>query len=86
MPEVVIYSSALCGFCHRAKLLLSEKGVDFKDIPVDMDIDARAEMRSLAGGDNKVPQIFINGDHIGGCDALYALESQGELDRLLSAA
>jgi glutaredoxin 3 len=66
--------------------LLSHKGVEFEDIPVDMDLEARAEMRAKTGGDNKVPQIFINGDHIGGCDQLFALESQGELDSLLAVS
>ena len=85
VPDVEIYSSAWCGFCHRAKHLLSEKGVNFTDIPVDMDPDARATMRERAGGVNTVPQIFINGAHVGGCDQLYALEYEGKLDGLLTA-
>ena len=84
MANVEIYSSMLCGFCHRAKQLLSQKGVDFEEIPVDMDIEARATMRERAGGVNSVPQIFIDGAHIGGCDELYMLEHQGELDALLA--
>ena len=84
MPKVEIYSSMMCGFCHRAKQLLSQKGVNFDEIPVDMDIEARATMRSRSGGTNSVPQIFIGGTHVGGCDELYMLESLGELDALLA--
>jgi glutaredoxin 3 len=84
VPKVEIYSSMMCGFCHRAKQLLSHKGVNFDEIPVDMDREARTTMRGRAGGSNSVPQIFIGGTHIGGCDELYMLESLGELDALLA--
>ena len=84
MANVEIYSSQLCGYCHAAKRLLNEKGVDFLEIPVDMDVEARATMRDRAGGRNSVPQIFIDGQHVGGCDELYSLEYQGELDALLA--
>ncbi|TDI58065.1 MAG: glutaredoxin 3 [Alphaproteobacteria bacterium] len=84
MVKVEIYSSMMCGFCHRAKQLLGHKGVDFVEIPVDMDIEARATMRSRSGGSNSVPQIFIDGDHVGGCDELYMLEEKGALDVLLA--
>jgi glutaredoxin 3 len=85
MAEVTIYTSALCGFCHRAKGLLRDKGVAFEEISVDMKPDVRAAMRERAGGVNTVPQIFIDETHVGGCDELFALESRGELDRMLSA-
>ena len=67
----------------RAKALLRKKEVMFNDIVVDGRADLRAEMASLAGS-NSVPQIWINGEHIGGCDDLYALEKAGELDGLLA--
>ncbi|GHF10518.1 glutaredoxin 3 [Kordiimonas sediminis] len=85
MPKVVVYSSKLCGFCYRAKGLLSSKGVAFEEINVDMKPQVRAEMRSRAGGVNTVPQIFIDDIHVGGCDDLYALDSAGKLDPLLAA-
>ncbi len=81
--EIEIYSSMLCGFCHRAKALLKSKGVDFNEIGVDMNPSARAEARQRSGGLTSVPQIFINGEHIGGCDDLYALDKRGQLDPLL---
>jgi len=84
VPKVEIYSSMLCGFCHRAKQLLDHKGVNFDEIPVDMDAEARATMRGRSGGVNSVPQIFIDGHHVGGCDDLYMLEQQGKLDALLN--
>lgn len=83
MPKVEIYTSALCGFCHSAKRLLTQKSVAFDEIPVDMDAAARATMRDRAGGRNTVPQIFIDGTHVGGCDDLYMLEQEGKLDPML---
>ena len=67
----------------RAKALLRKKEVAFEEIVVDGRADLRAEMASLAGR-NSVPQIWINGEHVGGCDDLYALEKAGELDGLLA--
>ena len=83
MADVTIYSSDWCPYCMRAKALLRKKEVMFNDIVVDGRADLRAEMASLAGS-NSVPQIWINGEHIGGCDDLYALEKAGELDGLLA--
>ena len=85
MAEVTIYTTMFCPFCYRAKRLLSEKGVAFHEIEVDMDAKARAEMRERAGGRNTVPQIFIDGRHVGGCDELMALDRAGGLDPLLAA-
>ncbi len=85
MANVVIYSSSYCPFCQRAKALLKQKGVNFKEVSVDMKPSVRKEMRQKAGGVNSVPQIWIGDDHIGGCDDLYALEAQGSLDPLLAA-
>lgn len=73
----------LCGFCARAKKLLKEKGVDFEEIDVLVEPLRRKEMTQKAGGRTSVPQIFINGKHIGGSEDLYALEAEGKLDPLL---
>ena len=86
MARVEIYSSMLCGFCHRAKRLLKGKGVAFEETDVTMSPGKRGEMMERAGGRTSVPQIFINGAHIGGSDELYALEANGELDRLLATS
>ncbi|UTW55739.1 glutaredoxin 3 [Kordiimonas sp. SCSIO 12610] len=85
MANVVIYSSNFCPFCHRAKALLKQKGVNFKEISVDMKPSVRKEMRQKAGGVNSVPQIWIGNEHVGGCDDLYALEAKGGLDTLLAS-
>jgi glutaredoxin 3 len=68
----------------RAKALLRGKGVAFEEIDVTDDPALRAEMVRLAGGRRTVPEIFINGENIGGCDELYELERSGELDELLA--
>jgi glutaredoxin 3 len=82
MQPVVIYSSDYCPYCMRAKQLLSGKGVDFTEINVDGQREARAEMTRKAGR-TSVPQIWIGATHVGGCDDLYALERAGKLDALL---
>ncbi|WP_068827427.1 glutaredoxin 3 [Pseudomonas sp. BMS12] len=84
MPEVVVYSSAWCPYCIRAKQLLSSKGVAFREVSVDGKSDVRAEMTRKAGA-TSVPQIWIGSTHVGGCDDLYALERAGRLDALLGA-
>ncbi len=84
MPAIEIYTSRLCGFCHRAKALLQQKGAGFKEIDVNSSPNARQEMMKRANGGYTVPQIFINNEHIGGCDELYALERAGKLDDKLS--
>lgn len=86
MANVTIYSSMFCPFCHRAKALLNQKGVSFKEISVDMKPAVRAEMRQMAGGANSVPQIWIDDTHVGGCDDLFALDQRGGLDPLLKAS
>ncbi len=85
MADVVIYTSAFCGYCARAKRLLKEKGIDFNEIGVDMNPALRDEMMEKSGGRYTVPQIFINGLHVGGCDDLHELDARGELDRMLAA-
>lgn len=77
--EVEIYTTPTCPFCIRAKHLLNKKGVMFKEIDVT-DSDLRSKMKERANGRRTVPQIFINGEHVGGCDDLYDLEFDGDLD------
>jgi glutaredoxin 3 len=85
MARVEIYTSPFCGYCHRAKQLLRQKGVAYSEIDVMADSAKRQEMVVRAHGGRTVPQIFINEQHIGGCDDLYALDQQGGLDPLLAA-
>lgn len=85
LASVEIYTSPFCPYCHRAKALLKDKGVGFKEVDVLMAPGKRAEMRERADGKNTVPQIFIDGQHIGGCDDLQALDQDGRLDALLQA-
>ncbi|GLZ84929.1 glutaredoxin 3 [Pseudomonas sp. BN414] len=84
MAGTVIYSSAWCPFCIRAKHLLDSKGVRYEEISVDGNPAIRAEMTRKAGR-TSVPQIWIGQTHVGGCDDLYALERAGKLDALLQA-
>lgn len=83
MAKIEIYTSPFCGYCARAKALLDSKGAAYDEMDVMMDDKKRAEMRDRSKR-TTVPQIFINGQHIGGSDDLAALESQGKLDALLS--
>lgn len=83
MAQVEIYTTMLCPYCFRAKKLLEERGAAFKELDVMMDSKLRSEMRTRAGGRTSVPQIFINGLHVGGCDELYALDREGRLKSLL---
>ena len=85
LAEVDIYTTPFCGFCYRAKTLLEGKGVRFTEIDVTVTPGARREMMERAGGNRKVPQIFIGGRHVGGCEELFDLESRGGLDSLLGA-
>ena len=85
MSKVEIYSSLWCPFCRRAKALLDAKGVAFEEIDVDADPNRRQEMMRRAGGQRTVPQIFVDGAHVGGSDDLAALERAGRLDDVLGA-
>lgn len=85
MKTVEIYTSPLCGFCHAAKRLLTQKGVAFSEVDVLANPDRKPEMIKRAGGGRTVPQIFVGEAHIGGCDDLYELERNGTLDSLLAA-
>lgn len=86
MAKVEIYSSMFCPYCHRAKRLLESKGAAFEEIDVDAEPLRRREMVERAGGKRTVPQIFIDGQHVGGCDEIHALDRKGELDPLLGGA
>ncbi|MBU2944996.1 glutaredoxin 3 [Shimia thalassica] len=85
MKPVEIYTSPLCGFCHAAKRLLTQKGVEFTEIDVLANPDRKPEMIQRANGGRTVPQIFVGETHVGGCDDLYGLDRAGKLDSLLAA-
>lgn len=84
MSEVIIYTTTYCPYCWRAKKLLDQKGVAYQEIDVTHDSVLRKEMTERSGRQT-VPQIFIQGQSIGGSDDLYALEASGVLDSLLAA-
>jgi glutaredoxin 3 len=81
--KVEIYTSMFCGYCARAKALLSRKGVDYVEHDVDADGSLREAMTKRAGGRTSVPQVFIDGRHVGGCDDIHALDETGKLDEML---
>lgn len=81
--KVEIYTWSSCPFCIRALALLKKKGVEFTEYCIDGDNQARETMAQRANGRRSLPQIFINNQHIGGCDDLYSLESRNKLDALL---
>lgn len=81
--NVEIYTWQTCPYCIRAKILLWWKGVNFTEYKIDGDGAARVKMAERANERRSVPQIFINDQHVGGCDDLYALDRQGKLDPLL---
>ncbi len=83
MKPVTVYSTRVCPYCVRAKALLDRKRVPYTDIMVDQDPAKLAEMMQKSG-QRTVPQIFVGGHHVGGCDELYALDRAGGLDPLLA--
>ena len=85
MAKIEIYTKAFCPYCTRAKALLGGKGADFREIDVTMDRAGFEAMVERAHGGRTVPQIFIDGQHVGGSDDLAALEAKGQLDALLGA-
>ncbi len=85
MKPVEIYTSPLCGYCHAAKRLLNDKGVQYTEFNVAMNPAKKREMMDRARGRHTVPQIFVGTVHVGGCDELFALERAGKLDTLLAA-
>ena len=86
MAQVEIYSTLFCPYCARAKSLLEKKGVAYVNIDVIEDTSKRQEMVARSGGRQTVPQIFIDGQHIGGSDELTALDRAGKLDAKLGIA
>jgi glutaredoxin 3 len=85
MARVEIYTKFLCPYCARAKKLLGEKGVSYEEYDITMGGEKRAEMLQRADGRHTVPQVFIDGRHVGGSDDLAELERSGQLDPLLQA-
>lgn len=86
MPQIDIYTQDWCPYCARAKRVLDSKGVAYREINAPNGSPERAESHARSGGRTSVPQIFIDGQHIGGCDDLQALDRAGKLDPLLKAA
>ena len=86
MAKIVLYTTPYCGYCRAAKHLLNKKSVAFTEIDVSEDMGLRQEMISRAFGRRTVPQIFINGTHVGGYDELAELERAAKLDALLAEA
>ncbi len=85
MAEIIIYTTPVCPYCVRAKELLKRKGHgNYQEIDITKDPASMKDMLAKSGGRKTVPQIFINGQHVGGCDDLYALDSAGKLDGMLS--
>ena len=84
MASVIIYTRQFCGYCARAKALLSDKGVDYVEHDATGSPDLRAEMIAKSNGGATFPQIFIDDTHVGGCDDLFALDRAGKLDPMLA--
>ena len=84
MANIEIYTSPFCGFCYRAKSLLNDKGVDYIEVDIISQPKRHSEMIERAGGLQTVPQIFIDNQHIGGCDELYELEAKDKLNSILN--
>jgi glutaredoxin 3 len=84
MKTVEIYTTQSCPYCHAAKALLRKKGAAFTEIDVGADLAKRQAMTARAGGRRTVPQIFIGGAHVGGCDDLHELDHLGRLDPMLA--
>jgi glutaredoxin 3 len=82
LTDIVIYTTGFCPYCYRAKSLLDSKNVVYKEIDVTMNVSKRREMSQMAGS-SSVPQIFVDGEHLGDCDGIHMLERQGVLDQSL---
>jgi glutaredoxin 3 len=85
-PDIVIYSTAWCPYCLRARSLLERKELPFREVKVDESPAERDAMLARTGGRRTVPQIFVGDHHVGGYDELYALERSGGLDELTGRA
>jgi glutaredoxin 3 len=83
MSKIVIYTTDICPYCIRAKMLLKSKALDYVEINVSNDPVAREELIKKANGRKTVPQIFIDDKHIGGCDDLIHLNDSGELSQMV---
>ena len=83
MPNVVLYTTAMCPYCIRARNLLEKKGVEYAEIRIDEQPEMRAEMEKRSNGVTSVPQIFIDDFHVGGFDDMAELDIDGELDQRL---
>ena len=83
MKSVTIYTTQVCPYCIRAKKLLDKKGVNYKELRVDLNPELVQEAIEKSGGCRTVPQIFIEDFHVGGCDELHELERENKLDSLL---
>jgi len=83
MAKVTIYTTMMCPFCHHAKRLLTAKGVGFEEVDVTFSPAKRREMTDLAGS-RSVPQVFVDGRHVGDCDRLHSLDAAGRLDPILA--
>lgn len=86
MENVQIYTTTYCPYCVKAKRLLTHKEIQFTEIDVTEDVEMRLQLVEMSGGQKTVPQIFIDGKHVGGCDDLYSLDASGELNQLLGRA
>ena len=86
MPEITIYTTSACPYCHAAKALLKRKGAPYREIDVTGDPVARTALAKKAAGSSTVPQIWIGATHVGGCDDLHALDRAGRLDPMLAPA
>jgi len=86
MAEIEVYARPMCGFCHYAKRLLDGKGVTYTEYNIWTEPGRKEEMLQRSGGKTTVPQIFIDGEHVGGCDELVGLDKAGKLDALLGSA
>ena len=84
MKQVEIYTTRFCGYCQAAKRLLAQKNVTYTEVDVGAEPARRGEMTTRANGGRTVPQIFIGGHHVGGCDDLYEHERSGKLDPMLA--
>lgn len=82
--KIEVYSGDYCPYCVRAKSLLKQRNLEFIEYNVQQDPEKRKEMNARSNGSRTIPQIFINGKHVGGCDDLYALDKRGKLDEWLA--
>lgn len=86
MADIEIFTSPFCPFCHRAKALLKKKGVAFTEVDVMMNAGKMAEMVEKSGGRQTVPQIFVDGRHVGDCTEIHQMDAEGKLDAALKIA